>query len=774
MTHSHHPPPPDNNPEIGDINTGQAYLETYRKLIENSKEQVLLPVIFYIDGASTGQFANYPITALKFTLGIFTQEARKKFHMWRTLGYVPVIPSSKSQARRKFHESLHSDAVIATHDLEDEEGKVEKDPVTNAQDLHTMLDLILASYREIEATGFYWDLMYKNKVHRNIHFVLFCPFVKCDTDEADRLTGAYTSRGKYVQQLCRYCCCPTMDSDNCRPNYPPKTQQMLETLVKNQDIEGLKRISQQFLSNAWYSVRFGSHSLAGIHGACPLDMLHAILLGIFKYVRDCFFDQIGRDSAAGKEIIAYAYLIGDLLSRQSDRDKPRTKFSNGIEGGKLQANEYAGVLLVLAALLHCSGSKAVLLGKKQTKIGKKGNKKGPKPPFTEDQLKDWVQLIETLLMWHAWLKSDRMETAHVKRSLKKHQFIMYLIRKVAKRGEGTMGWKIVKFHAISHMSQDIINFGVPITYNVEAEESHHKPSKGAAKQTQKRKDTFDEQVCKRLHERHALDMAMEEIAGVRPKWDYFQPRIQLQQRVKELPNPKIYGQKFYVNYTQDVPALWMEDPTSKEKREISIERTFLHFLSVLAERVAAYRVEVVIRSTYMDPTGAIYRATPSLHRQPWRDWVVVDWGPDGQLPCMIWGFVDLTGLPADNNIECGGLSPVKPEVYAIVESGKESRKRSDGDMSEIFSRVTKDVGRIRDGRVVEGQFYLADVEAFVEPIAVIPDVGGNINSYLQLRRRCYWREDFIKWLKRPYEEWKDFEEEAAAADDSDESDDLSD
>jgi hypothetical protein len=141
---------------------------------------------------------------------------------------------------------------------------------------------------------------------------------------------------------------------------------------------------------------------------------------------------------------------------------------------------------------------------------------------------------------------------------------------------------------------------------------------------------------------------------------------------------------------------------------------------------------------------------------------------------MIWGFVDLTGLPADKNVECGGLSPVKPEVYAIVESGKESRKRSDGEMSEIFSRVTKDVGRIRDGRVIEGLFYLADVEAFVEPIAVIPDVGGNINSYLQLRRRCYWREDFIKWLKRPYEEWEDFEEEATAGDDSDESDDLSD
>mmetsp|Transcript_1924 Transcript_1924/g.3195 ORF Transcript_1924/g.3195 Transcript_1924/m.3195 type:complete len:98 (-) Transcript_1924:61-354(-) len=90
-------------------------------------------------------------------------------------------------------------------------------------------------------------------------------------------------------------------------------------------------------------------------------------------------------------------------------------------------------------------------------------------------------------------------------------------------------------------------------------------------------------------------------------------------------------------------------------------------------------------------------------------------------------------------------------------------------MSEIFSKVTKEVGRIKDGRVVDGIFYLANVEAFVEPIAVIPDVGGYTNSYLQLRRRCYWREDFIKWLKHPYEVWEDFEEEATGGDDSDES-----
>ena len=45
-----------------------------------------------------------------------------------------------------------------------------------------------------------------------------------------------------------------------------------------------------------YKVRFGYHNLQGIHGACPMDMLHATLIGMFKCTRDCFFQQIGPDS----------------------------------------------------------------------------------------------------------------------------------------------------------------------------------------------------------------------------------------------------------------------------------------------------------------------------------------------------------------------------------------------------------------------------------------------------------------------------------------------
>ena len=61
-----------------------------------------------------------------------------------------------------------------------------------------------------------------------------------------------------------------------------------------------------------------------------------------------------------------------------------------------------------------------------------------------------------------WLKSPQMELKHVKRSKKKHRYIiMYLIKKVGKRSKG-MGLNIIKFHSIVHMTDDILNFGVAI------------------------------------------------------------------------------------------------------------------------------------------------------------------------------------------------------------------------------------------------------------------------------------------------------------------------
>lgn len=752
-------PPDDKEFEyIGDINTGLAYTETYKMLITKPGEQVLLPIIIYLDAAATGQFADLPVTALKFTLGIFNRKAREKPHLWRTLGYLPKISKNRSRGRRKLLESGHVDAMIQHRNMLEGEGNIAGGTDENpAQDLHTMLAEILGQFVEIQNKGFMWDLVYRKTLYEDIEFVPFVPFIKCDTEEADRLAGKYTTRTGNVAQLCRYCCCPTQECDRPRAVYPRKTVPMIQELVEEEDKEGLKNMSQQFIINAMYQLRFGAHNEEGVHGACPLELLHALLLGMFKYIRGCFFEQVGGTSQLAKEVNALAVEIGVLFGRQSDRDMPKTKFSNGIQQGKLMAKEFTGVLLIIAAILRSTEGRRLLC------VKQKGQKKGR---FAQDDghLEDWIMLVETVLMWEEWLKSDVMAKKDVHRARRKHLYIMYLMRKVGNRTKG-MGLKIMKFHAIMHMAQDIIHFGVPMNFDTGSDESGHKPSKTAAKVTQKRKETFDEQVGIRLTEVETLCLAREEFTNRRPLWQYSY-EYSMDTKAKEpVQIPRKWGLgggKLCICHDKDdAPQLCDTSRQSKGKKDVKVELPFKDFLVELAEIVAEYYPKLEFRTTF-HKDGVIYRGTADYAGVVWRDWVMVEWyGTDGQMPSKIWGFVDFRELPPDNVLNLGGLQPVPPAIYAIVEVADYNRTKGEAAKSELFIPIKKEVGQMDKDRVVGLTFYLANVDDFVEPIAVIPDIGGPANAYFMLRRREQWREDFISWLRKPYEPFEDFEEDGS-------------
>jgi hypothetical protein len=64
---------------------------------------------------------------------------------------------------------------------------------------------------------------------------------------------------------------------------------MIWKLVDKNDRAALKVLSQHPIDNASHQIRFGSHNNHGVHGSCPFEMLHALLLGIFKYTHEPFF-----------------------------------------------------------------------------------------------------------------------------------------------------------------------------------------------------------------------------------------------------------------------------------------------------------------------------------------------------------------------------------------------------------------------------------------------------------------------------------------------------
>ena len=428
-------PPPKKVIYLEDLNTGDAYRKSYDAMIMK-QGQVLLPILYYIDGAVTGQFSALPVTAVKISLGIFKRETRDKAWAWRELGFIPQVRKERSRGKKIFKESQHleaQDIVVMdgegdtgdededSHSDEDEDGSVK------AQDFHTMLRAILKSFVELQRTGFVWDLVYNGKLYRNIHFVIFVTFVKCDTEEADLLCGKYLTRNKNVKHVCRYCHCPMDEADDPRAKYPMKTQAQIQKLCEKGDKERLQAISQQHIRNAWYEVTFHAANGRGIHGACPSEMLHAILLGIFGYLREIFFENMGKTSAIADDINGLAKMYGNLLIHQSDRDLPNTNFSRGIRKGKLMAKEYRGVLLVMAAVLKSTLGRSILMRKKR--FGK------------AEGLRDWILLVELLLEWEAYLCETRMKKEDVKRLGKKHRYIMYIMKNVAKRYTG-MGLKV--------------------------------------------------------------------------------------------------------------------------------------------------------------------------------------------------------------------------------------------------------------------------------------------------------------------------------------------
>ena len=247
---------------------------------------------------------------------------------------------------------------------------------------------------------------------------------------------------------------------------------------RSMDLEELKKMSQRNLQNAFHGIRFGLHNETGIHGACPIEMLHHILLGMFKYVITGFREQIGRSSAACDEINALAKTYyGKLFMHNSDRKLPKTSFGKGIFQGKIMGKEYAGVLLVTAAILQST------LGQKLLKSSRH---------FKHDwQRMDWALLVETMLEWEAFLKQDKMDKNHVRKLQDKHRYLMYLMKKVLRRTKG-MGMDFMKFHAILHLVQLIVANGDPNVVDTGPNESHHKPTKYYSTLTQKNETTFEQ------------------------------------------------------------------------------------------------------------------------------------------------------------------------------------------------------------------------------------------------------------------------------------------
>jgi hypothetical protein len=621
--------------------------------------------------------------------------------------------------------------VDDSDDDEEEEVPVQAD---KAADYHAILDVLLESLRELIADGMIVDINYKGQVYKNCELVFFVPFVKCDGDEGDKLCLSYRSRGKDISQLCRICKCPNEETDDVNAHHDFKTETEMKKLYAKKDLKKHKDLSQICAKNAFHSIRFGLHNDRGIHGATPMDMLHGCLLGNFQYARNNKFAQLGENSRAAQEVNALAQEIGRLLQQQSDRNKPRTKFAKGIQKGKLMAKEYAGVLLVMAAIFQSKKGKEIL---------RSAYRKG----FRADgQIEDWTMLVETLLQWESYLNLVQMKKIHVERLKRKHRYLLFLIKRVGDRKTG-MGCKVMKFHAVLHVAEDILMFGVPRVVDTESNESHHKTTKIAAKLTQKDVHTFEQQTCNRLDDFLVLDLALQELEG-RPLWLYSESRCSEEKEIEEIPNTT---GGMILSVEREGEEVFAKIKTRMKSKCLSIDTQFLQYCLAIQDRIGqeVKDFKLCICSEHKR-SGQLFRSHPNYRgKGPWRDWVMVKWAGQGDFPSMIWGFLDLRELPEGCRVRLSNedKTVVDKGVWAVIESCNYTKIGPNVKQSELFTHIKLDATTFdQDGNVLQRRFFLVDVETFVRPVVVIPNVGTK-TEYLMMKPKVEWSEDFIKWIE---------------------------
>lgn len=799
-------PPPEDFTTIGDINTGLAYRETYKKLITDPSRQVLLPIIMYMDAAITGQYDHLPIEALKFTLGIFNAATRDKAYAWRSLGYITRYSGADQIAREIIQEEAGMDAegYLTDDETDDEEEErtqatgnntqdssnsedteeedddeaveVTQIKKTTGQDLHKMLSVFLSSYKEVEdAGGFEWDLRYQGETHR-VHFIPFILFVKGDGVEHDKHCGQYTCKTSGVSMLCRYCTCPTDQSDEPYKIWPKKSPQMIQPLVDEQDEEGLKALSQQYIHNSWYALGFGLHNDLGIHGATPLETLHWIQIGKYGYVREGLFGQMGKNTILANAFNALAKSMGTLFKRQSYRGLPRTNFPKGVKKGKLMAHEMTGLILIMLTCLRTKKGQHLLLNTSRGDQARIWTNLGV--------IKEWMRFMERLLQWEAWLNLPEVQVYDVIRSKTKVRELMHWEKKVAYREKG-MEHCTLNFHATVHTPDDQLFYGVAGNVNSRSNEMHHKDSKTAAIRTQRRAKTFDHQCAQQLHNIDVITFGMYEVEHGESIWMYpyrevatdaedqepeneeeEQDLVQmvqtLQQDTEEMDNEEqhtleeeqepVYvcpegiqtgGVKVEFFYCAKKKTYqYKVFSKMKNKHLFKLDEALVTFLEDLLQTFQP-AVNCLTLYTEQKRHKTIFRGSPRFLGKVWRDWAMVDWGDDGILPGQIWIFVDLTWLPFSN-------THYEPGMYCVVETAREVRALGEAKQSQLIKPYKKDVDHHGDGSI-KRQFWLVNTECIVDTCCMIPDVGNDDpTSYLRVLPVHQWSELFVEWLHKPH------------------------
>ena len=746
-------PPLENDDIIRELHHGSWWIETWKRKCNPRNNEILVPIILYMDGIAIDNNGLTSLTPLNMTLGIFNDLTRSsRPDAWETIYFHP------SGKRDKADESID-----------------------NVNNLHAGLRAALNSLKEAcdSSEGLRWSNLPWNGRSWSVILKFAVAFFIGDTPQHDDLCGHYRSAN--TKMLCRHCNCPRPLGINARANvlkerilnddgcfsFLPESggldaassfgivrfwtlndfcPQVPGSQIRPSDY--FQNISHHEIKggNAFYDLDFGVNPY-NIHFATPGERLHMHQLGCAKRAAETFReDFLGMNCWLLGSMDRVASYYGAVVQRQSNRDFPRTNFSESIHTAKKEGGQYLGMLYIqMLTLLSAEGRQAL------TSPRTPGNQEN-KNRKTEEEIDRRIYALELILGMEEFLKysgsiSEVMKVdAHNVTNLDKMAVLFVATLDLNLRRSKGDGNNLIKNHMYFHLSEYIRCFGPPSGWDSAPSESNHKTEvKAPAKRTQQVKDTLIKQTCKRILEYRRIDRLDREF-DLFEHADRFRSSI-VSANVSSNPDGISCGSQFHIFERGGVPRMeWTEQSNKNSPWHPDDVLKFVCdevIPGLQSSSVTGYTEHK--RYDRDRNMQLLFRAHPSFKSDSgqlsnvWYDWAYfqLDLGDLGQqvYPCQILCFLSLKG-PFANGNSVSGFEVQRDGLYAVV-------RRFLFTNSVSSKRCPRE--NCFNGLVIEGKLhdklYLFDCNTIDSEAAVVRNFGTT-DRFFVLSNRGEWLVNF--------------------------------
>ena len=647
-----------------DVDSGEWFVRTQEKLCTKEND-ILCPIILYIDKTHVD---NNIIEAISFTLGIFKRSVRYLPQSWRNIGTIPGLLNS---------------LIPVIQDLRKDLGR------THLRDWHYVVKWLLSDLYDLQQKE-YLEWYYMGKKVR-----LFIPimFIIGDIEGHDKICCRKHGHHVEMNGVTHSCSIHRKDCDNpnakCRLLRAKEIKELQELVTQKDVSDEVRRKAKESLdqksfhwvdANIFFDLDYGSNE-NGVHGACAICLLHTFEMKFPDLVLDEYRAMFGvsEDTMGKLEINASVGSLMNRCKRKSDRDFPLINtFSFALTKGRITYTAKERFARIFALYLFC-----------MTSFGWNFNLNSSKRSYSETIVKKVVKLIEKTLTIHEYLYQEEFRISGNSRNRRTPmgEIISYMHDLKAVLGIGdpeNSRCKFPKFHYLLHVIPLIILYGCVRNFDGGHCERHHKYiSKQPGKQTQRRRETFDEQTSFNFASKIVLEKSCRD-ANILTSWHRSKHMLEVQQE-RCLENNDIQEGNIEINVTsskfilrrnnEDMnSSLLVEWKNGPKKRRQCFAADILDYVN--QEIFIKYGLvdETISGFTSLDWKGEIIRADPSFKLgTSWFDYVTLRWEADvrrGEVmeyfcPAKILMFLDLRNISLDND----GCR-IQPSIYAVVHSTK--------------------------------------------------------------------------------------------------------